>query len=95
MPDRQYLQVLFNVAVDQPPELVLWPGPPDKGSAYHNDPKPRACYSPIYLPGNAVSDLKRKLVVPDRHAQAVLRSVADENVILLGHSYGPSGIAFD
>jgi hypothetical protein len=70
MPDRQDLQVLFNVAIDQPTEFVLWPGPTDEGSAYHNDPEPRACYSFIDLPRDAVPDLKRKLVVPDRHAQA-------------------------
>ena len=52
----RHLQILFNVPVNQAPQFVLWPGPPNKGAADNDDPEPSARDSFVDLPRNAIPD---------------------------------------
>ena len=73
----------------------------DKASVAYNRAELCPGYSLVDLTRKAVTDPKREFIVPDRHAQSaqcvcqradeavfILRGVADEDVITLGHSGG-------
>ena len=109
-PDRHRRGGVVRVVVDpifksssmsrltSPTEFVLGPRPSYEGPAYHDDPGPCAGYPLVDFSKDAVADLKRELVVPDRHAHTpqrfrqrankallVVRRVAYEHVMAFGH----------